>query len=145
MRYLADTSILSTMSPFSGPGHERYRNWVEANAHLIAVPTVAVTEIEQGVRKLFRLGFDKKANQLTVWIERLLEDYSERIVEFDLKAARIAGVMTDRLLAIGKHPGVADVFIAATAEARGLTVVTRNLRHFAPIGVPSMDPVDLRQ
>jgi len=34
----------------------------------------------------------------------------------------------------------ADLLIAATALEHGLTVVTRNVRHFEPTGVPMVDP-----
>ena len=34
----------------------------------------------------------------------------------------------------------ADLLIAATALERGLTVVTRNLRHFTPTGVDALNP-----
>ena len=37
------------------------------------------------------------------------------------------------------HDG-ADLLIAATALERGLTVVTRNLRHFTPTGVAIINP-----
>jgi hypothetical protein len=30
--------------------------------------------------------------------------------------------------------------IAATAQLRGWTVLTRNLRHFSPLEVPALDP-----
>ncbi|MEB3208996.1 MAG: hypothetical protein VKK63_08780 [Synechococcus sp.] len=33
-----------------------------------------------------------------------------------------------------------DLLIAATALERGLTVVTRNLRHFTPMGVAILNP-----
>ena len=37
------------------------------------------------------------------------------------------------------HDG-ADLLIAATALEHGLTVVTRNVRHFEPAGVPTLNP-----
>ena len=37
------------------------------------------------------------------------------------------------------HEGV-DRLIAATALEHGLTVVTRNVRHFEPTGAPVLDP-----
>jgi toxin FitB len=37
---------------------------------------------------------------------------------FDLAAARIAGVLNDATLADGRHPGFADVAIAAIAKSR---------------------------
>ncbi len=33
-----------------------------------------------------------------------------------------------------------DLIIAATAHVHRLTVLTRNLRHFEPVGVPVIDP-----
>lgn len=46
----------------------------------------------------------------------------------------------DKAREAGHSPGFADVAIAATAESQGLTVLTRNLRHFAPIGIAAIDP-----
>ena len=42
--------------------------------------------------------------------------------------------------AVGRHPGLADVLIAATARVIGADVLTRNVRHFAPLGVVAVDP-----
>jgi predicted nucleic acid-binding protein len=43
---------------------------------------------------------------------------------------------------LGQTPGLADLAIAATARVHGLTVLTRNLRHFSFPGVPVHDPFD---
>ena len=37
-----------------------------------------------------------------------------------------------------------DLMIAATAKVHGLTVVTRNLRHYAGADVPTLDPAKER-
>jgi toxin FitB len=39
------------------------------------------------------------------------------------------------------HDG-ADLLIAATAITHGLTVVTRNVKHFEPTGVSVINPFD---
>jgi predicted nucleic acid-binding protein len=36
--------------------------------------------------------------------------------------------------------GSLDVFFGATAEAHGVTLVTRNVRDFAALGIPLLDP-----
>ena len=41
---------------------------------------------------------------------------------------------------MGRHPGLADVMIATTAEVHRLTLLTRNLRHFLPLGIDAIDP-----
>jgi predicted nucleic acid-binding protein len=75
-----------------------------------------------------------------VWFERILAVYADRVLSFDLAAARVAGTLGDAAQAAGRHPGFADVAIAAIAKARGLVVVTMNQRHFDPLGVEAFDP-----
>jgi toxin FitB len=42
----------------------------------------------------------------------------------------------------GPTPGFADIAIAATARCYRLTILTRNIRHFEPLGVPTVNPFD---
>jgi predicted nucleic acid-binding protein len=65
--------------------------------------------------------------------------YGERIVPFDLRAARRWGASS---AALGNDS--ADLMIAATALEHGLTVVTRNLSDFEPTGVAVFDPFSRR-
>ena len=48
----------------------------------------------------------------------------------------------DGARAAGRASGFADIVIAATAATRGLTILTRNLRHFAPLDARALDPFD---
>jgi hypothetical protein len=50
--------------------------------------------------------------------------------------ARIGRSRRRSISANGQVPGFADVIIAATAQKRGLTVLSRDVRHFVPLGVP---------
>jgi predicted nucleic acid-binding protein len=77
------------------------------------------------------------AERLATWLDRLLAGYAERLLPFDLAAARRWGELSART----GHGG-ADLQIAATALARGLTVATRNGPHFAPTGVALVNPFD---
>jgi toxin FitB len=54
-------------------------------------------------------------------------------------SARTAGALSDLARNRGA-PGFADVAIAATAKCRGFTILTTNVRHFEPLGVPFSDP-----
>ncbi|MFZ0204740.1 MAG: PIN domain-containing protein [Roseiarcus sp.] len=51
-----------------------------------------------------------------------------------LVAARLADI------ARPQHIELADLLVAATAKTHGLCVLTRNLRHFVPTGIPTIDP-----
>ena len=42
----------------------------------------------------------------------------------------------------GQAPGFADIIIAATASRHQLTILTRNMRHFEPLGVPALNPFE---
>lgn len=87
-----------------------------------------------------RVGAQAKTGRLADWLETLLHLYADRVLPIDLAVARRIGVLTDHARGKGHNPGLADVAIAATAVERGLTVLTRNVRHFAPLGVAVIDP-----
>ena len=75
------------------------------------------------------------AEELATWLNRLLHLHRERMLAVDLPVARRWGQLS---AALGHDS--ADLLIAATALEHGLTVVTRNLRHFTPTGVSTLDP-----
>jgi toxin FitB len=77
---------------------------------------------------------------LAAWLDVLLHLYANRILAFDLSAARIAGALSDLARSQGTDPGFGDIAVAATARRHGLTILTRNTRHFAPLGVPAINP-----
>ena len=54
----------------------------------------------------------------------MLSLYSDRVLPFDLIAAQTAGALNDRAYASGRHPGFADVAIAAIAKSRQLVILT---------------------
>lgn len=56
-----------------------------------------------------------------------------------MAAAQRLGTLSDQARAAGQAPGLADLAIAATAQVRGYTVLTRNLRHFRGLAVPAHD------
>ena len=101
---------------------------------------VTIAEIEDGIAKVKREGATRKSRDLSAWLETVLHLYAARIVPFDLATARLAGALSDHARCQGHVPGFADIMIAATAQLHGLTILTRNLRHFEPLGVPVHDP-----
>jgi toxin FitB len=95
---------------------------------------VSVGEIERGIerQRAINPGF---AEALAEWLDRVVILYGERILPFDLRAARRWGALSATL---GNDS--ADLMIAATALENGFTVVTRNTSDFEPTGVPVLDP-----
>jgi predicted nucleic acid-binding protein len=66
--------------------------------------------------------------------------YAERVLPFDVAAARIAGRWSDLARSKGQSPGFPDIAIAAIAQAHRLTILTHNLKHFAVFGILTHDP-----
>lgn len=104
------------------------------------ISAVTVAEIEDGMAKARREGATRKAADLAAWLETLLHLYGGRIFAFDTATARYAGALSDRARGQGQAPGFADIIIAATALQHGLTILSQNLKHFAPLGVRVLDP-----
>ncbi|MBB5751464.1 PIN domain-containing protein [Prosthecomicrobium pneumaticum] len=133
--FLVDTDVLSASSPIQGDPTRIARLWLVQNAPRIYLSAVTVMELDSGIAKARRLGQGRKAGELAAWTERLLALHADRILPVSLDVARLAGALIDAARAAGHSPGLADVLIAATGEAHGLRIATRNTRHFEPLGL----------
>jgi predicted nucleic acid-binding protein len=99
---------------------------------------ISVGEIERGIARQ-RATDPAFAGALAAWLDRVLDLYGERVLPFDLRAARRWGALS---AALGNDS--ADLMIAATALEHGLTVVTRNISDFEPASVVVLDPFNRR-
>ena len=137
--YLVDTNVISARAPSRVTSTE-LAAWMDTHSETLFLSVVSVAEIEDGIAKAKRGGASRKARDLSAWLETLLHLYAKRILAFDIATARIAGALSDLARGQGHAPGFADIMIAATAQHHGLTILSRNLRHFEPLGVPVHDP-----
>jgi hypothetical protein len=101
---------------------------------------VTVAEVEDGIAKLWRERATRRSKDLAQWLEVVLHLYGDRILGVDTSTARMAGRLSDGARSQGHAPGFADIIIAATARQHALTILSRNSRHFEPLGVPVLDP-----
>ena len=139
---MVDTNILSIGAPGRRDRSRALIDWMDAHSDVLFLSTVTVAEICEGIAKLERTGAVARAARLVDWLELALHLYGDRVMPFDIAAARLAGTLMDKARATGHAPGFADLAIAATAGSRDLTVLTRNLRHFAPLDVRAVDPFE---
>jgi predicted nucleic acid-binding protein len=137
--YLVDTNVVSAGAP-SRLAPAGLVDWMDRHSALLFLSAVTVAEIEDGIVKLRREGATRKSADLAAWLEAVLHLYGDRILAFDTTTARIAGALADRARGQGHAPGFSDIIIAATAQHHGLTILSRNIRHFAPLNVPVLDP-----
>ncbi|HQW30587.1 MAG: hypothetical protein KA152_14510 [Verrucomicrobiales bacterium] len=98
---------------------------------MLFISALVLAELTRGV---LRLPKGKKKRDLVSWLARLESVFGERILPFELEAARVWGAMIARCEAKRIRPGVSNAQIAATGIRRGLVVVTRSVIDFAPTG-----------
>lgn len=137
--YLLDTNIVSRLDPRRHGSAPALVGWIGRNGAHLSLSALTFMELEAGILKLRREGKRERADELTVLARAILDDFGERVLAIDapvaLEAARLAEVARPMTL------DAPDLLIAATAKAHGLTVLTHNLRHFTPTGVPALDPL----
>ena len=131
--FLIDTDVLSALR--RRERHPAIVRWVEDQRTTdLHISVVTVGEIERGITQQQRHN-PAFARDLAVWLDRVLAWYGDRILPVDAATARRWGQLS---AALGNDS--ADLLIAATALEHGLTVVTRNVRHFEPTGVSVLNP-----
>jgi predicted nucleic acid-binding protein len=141
--FLLDTSIVSLFAPGRPALQPRLATWFERHPHALYLSAITIAEVEQRISRLRRLGAVARAARYSEWLDTWLEALDDRVVAFDARVGRIAGALSDKGFAVGRHPGFADVAIAATAAAHDFAVVTANARHFSPLGVEVHDLANL--
>ncbi len=131
--YLLDTNVISALR--RPDRHPAPASWLEAQrVSDTYISVVTFGEIERGIAQQLLRNPDF-ARDLAQWLELILARFSDRILQVDVATARRWGRLSD---SIGNQN--VDLLIAATALERGLTVVTRNVRHFEPTGVKVLNP-----
>ncbi len=133
MSWLLDTVTLSELrKPARNPAVAR---WFEAHSSdSFYIACITFGEIERGITRA--RGRDPIfAVQLETWLTAMIADFGDRALPFTTATAIEWGRLSARL-----NRADADLEIAATALVHDLTVVTRNVRHFAPAGVRVVDP-----
>jgi len=139
-RYLVDTNVLSAGSPSKLAAPRSLLQWMDIHSRQLYLSTVTVTEVEEGVAKAQRQGSVKKTGLLRDWLETVIHLYAARILPFDLQVARQAGRLSDDARGHGHTVGFEDLALAATSACHRMTILTRNLKHYAPLGVAVIDP-----
>jgi hypothetical protein len=141
--WLFDTSILSALGPGRPALSTKTVGWFEERNDNSFLSSILVAETERGIAKLRRLGSVRRAAELAAWFDRVLQVYGDRILSFELAAAHIAAELSDLAEATGRHPGFADVAIAAIASSNDLVLLTANRRHFEPLGIDILNPLEV--
>lgn len=133
--FLLDTNVVSELRR-PERAHANLRAWASNTpAELHAISVVTVLELERGTLLMERRDPTQGAI-LRRWLEEdVLKPMATRIVPIDADIARRCAN-----LHVPDPRPERDALIAATALAKGLTVVTRNTIDFEPMGVALFNP-----
>ena len=133
--FLLDTNVLSELRRRK-VGERRVLAWAEkVDPSTLFLSAITVLEVEQGALLLKQRDV-RQAGVLEQWIRTVvLPSFSGRILPFDEMAA-----LRCAALHVSATRPERDAMIAATALVHGMTMVTRNIRDFAAMGVPLFNP-----
>lgn len=117
------------------PPVERWLDQVDDEALFLNV--ISLSEILRGIT---RLSESTRCTQLQTWLDETLRPWFEdRILPVTQRIAERLGRLAGERNSQGLTLLVPDGLIAATALEHNLTLVTRNVRDFASLGVPLLN------
>jgi predicted nucleic acid-binding protein len=134
VRYVLDTNVVSALRVRGR--HPLVEAWAESVPVADQfVTALTISELERGVIAKERSD-PAQGEILRRWFdERVLPAFADRVLPFDLPAARILAAYR-----VPERAPLEDALIAAVAQSADMTVVTRNTRHFEPLGVACLNP-----
>lgn len=140
MNYLLDTNVVSEW--VKPRPHANVARWIaETNEDHICLSVITFAEILWGIEGMVS---GRRRDALRSWLQHELPARFEgRILAVDLAVAESWGVLMSWSSKMGLNLGVVDAFFAATAQVYGLTLVTRNTKHFEKLGVALLNPWEI--
>jgi predicted nucleic acid-binding protein len=137
VNFLLDTNVISE---WVKPRPDRnVVTWLAAaDEDRVFLSVISFAEIRRGI-ELMVAG--RRRERLAQWLaEELPLRFEDRILAVDPGVAGIWGVVMARSEKKGRAIGSMDAFVAATAAAHDLTLVTRNIRDFEHVRISLVDP-----
>ncbi|CDZ61478.1 type II toxin-antitoxin system VapC family toxin [Neorhizobium galegae] len=132
--YLLDTNVVSEMR--RERPHGAVSAWMTSiDASSLYMSAVVVGEIQIGIERTAASN-PERAVELAGWLDDIVS--TARILPADAEVFRIWAKFAVRI--DDKH--IIDALIAATALRHNMTVVTRNVRDFEPLGVRVLNPFE---
>ncbi len=137
MMFILDTKVVSELRKVRhGKADINVTAWAESvDAADLFVSAITILELELGVLSIER----KDATQgimLRAWLtQQVLPEFVGRTLPVDTAVAQRCA-----RLHVPDRRGERDALIAATALVHGMTLVTRNVADFQPMGVSLVNP-----
>ena len=133
--YILDTDVVSELRK-GKKAHRNVRTWAQAfPVASLYLSAISILELEIGILLLERRD-QKQGAVLRAWMDRhVVPTFADRVLAIDTAVAQRCAA-----LHVPNPRSDRDALIAATALVHGMTVATRNVSHFQPMGVSIVDP-----
>lgn len=133
---LLDTNVVSeAMKPAPD---DAVRVWLdEQAAETLYLSSVTVAELMFGIGALPK---GKRKDKLADALDGVMKVFADRILPFDVDAARRYADLAVKARVAGKGFPTPDGYIAAIAASKGFVVATRDTSAFHAAGVEVIDP-----
>ncbi|MBP8233511.1 MAG: type II toxin-antitoxin system VapC family toxin [Rhizorhabdus sp.] len=133
---LLDTNVVSeAMKPAPD---EAVRAWLdEQAAETLFLSSVTIAELMFGIGALPE---GKRKERLTEALDGVMELFADRVLPFDIDAARRYADLAVKARTAGKGFPTPDGYMAAIAAAKGFAVATRDSSAFEAANVTVIDP-----
>lgn len=137
LMFLIDTNVISESrkGDKANSGVQAFFRNIIDNEIPIFISVVTIGELRRGIEKIRYRGDNKQAAILEKWLNNVLNNYCDDLLEFDEQAAQVWGK-----LRVPHHENALDKQIAATALIHDLTVATQNIDDFSGSGVNLVNP-----
>ena len=135
MKYLLDTNIISELKKKTPD--QNVVNWFEGiDTDELYLSCITIGELKSGALKKSKT--DVKTGKLLIkWINGLMADYEEQILNIDLETCEIWA----ELLNIDSTNAI-DGLIAAQCFQSNMVLVTRNIKHFNMFDIKLFNPFE---
>ncbi len=134
---LLDTNVVSELRKIkSGRANRQVSRWAaSAPVGAFFISVITLMELETGVRLVERRDTAQGA-LLRAWLDtQVIPGFAGRVLPVDAAVA-----LRCAALHVPDPRPERDALIAATALVHGMTVVTRNVADFTPMGVALLNP-----
>ena len=137
MSFRLETNVISEWTkPHPDPGVVAWLAGIDEERVFLSVASFA--EIRHGIDVL---PAGRRRDRLAAWLaDDLSSRFEGRILDIDRRIADTWGAIMARGQKVGIAIGTMDAFFAATAEAHGLTLVSRDVQGFEQLGIRVLNP-----
>lgn len=135
--YLIDTNVISELRKKGNInlGVKAFFAQAVKNGDAIYISVITIGELRRGIELIKHRGDVEQGRLLETWLNLVIDEYSENILEFSHEDAQVWG-----RLRVPHPENALDKQIAATALVYDLCVVTRNVDDFKSTGANVLNP-----